>query len=395
MTDFEQGASECMNDSRTCTESGAKLAHGCSADVLDYAALAAWQPYPPYPLYLQDLPPAIQPFPVDTLGWLIEQYQTHPMSSFHECRYHTRQGRLGLMKRLQGQYGWFLLSEIGGPEFKRWHARWRGDGKVSIAHAFISQLRTVAGFGIAMLANRECERLALVLSKLKFEQGAPRTEILTAEMAEAHRAKAHEFGWDAMAMAQAFQFELMLRQRDVLGEWVPFSEPGISDVVYPKLGKWGRGLRWEEIDDNLILRHVTSKKQKKIEVDLRNAPMVMAEFSLYCEGKPADQITRADLPRTGPCILNEQTAFPFSANEFRRKWRIVADAVGIPKTVRNQDSRAGAITEATEAGADIEHVKHAATHSDISQTQRYSRGAANKIAGVQQKRLAHRFRTAG
>lgn len=35
------------------------------------------------------------------------------------------------------------------------------------------------------------------------------------------------------------------------------------------------------------------------------------------------------------------------------------------------------------------------THSDISQTQRYSRGATDKIAGVQAKRIQHRFRTAG
>lgn len=42
-----------------------------------------------------------------------------------------------------------------------------------------------------------------------------------------------------------------------------------------------------------------------------------------------------------------------------------------------------------------DHVRQAATHSDISQTQRYSRNATHKIATVQAKRLAHRFRTAG
>jgi len=67
----------------------------------------------------------------------------------------------------------------------------------------------------------------------------------------------------------------------------------------------------------------------------------------------------------------------------------------VPKTTFNMDSRAGGITEATEAGADIEHVKHAATHSDISQTQRYSRGATEKIAEVQKKRNEHRFRRSG
>jgi site-specific recombinase XerD len=54
------------------------------------------------------------------------------------------------------------------------------------------------------------------------------------------------------------------------------------------------------------------------------------------------------------------------------------------------DSRAGAISEATDAGADLEHVRHAATHSDIAMTQRYSRGSEDKIAGVQRLRAEHR-----
>jgi hypothetical protein len=369
--------------------------HGTKRDLenthIDYADVVAWQPYP---LDLQDLPRETVSFPADTLGWLIKEYQTNPNSTFHENRYHTRQGRIGIMRRIEQQYGWFLLSEIRGPVAKQWHAGWRTGGKVSIAHAFMGMIRTLAGFGAAMLEHPECIRLSMVLSKMKFEQAPPRTEILTAEMAVAHRAKAHEFGWDAMAMAQAFQFETMFRQRDILGEWVPFSEPGISDVVHPRYGKWGRGIRWEEIDEHLVLRHVTSKKQKLMEIDLHYSPMVLEELAIYCD-KPADQITRADLPRSGPVILHEQTAFPFAANEFRRKWRIVANAAGIPKNVRNADSRAGAITEATEAGAELEHVKHAAAHSDIAQTQRYSRGGAKKVVNVQLARIGGRTKATG
>lgn len=65
-------------------------------------------------------------------------------------------------------------------------------------------------------------------------------------------------------------------------------------------------------------------------------------------------------------------------------------ACGIPDDVKNMDSRAGAISEATDAGADLEHVRHAATHSDIGMTQKYSRGSADKVAGVQRKRTEHR-----
>jgi len=54
------------------------------------------------------------------------------------------------------------------------------------------------------------------------------------------------------------------------------------------------------------------------------------------------------------------------------------------------DSRAGAISEATDAGADLEHVRHAATHSDIAMTQRYSRGSVEKVENVQRLRTKHR-----
>jgi site-specific recombinase XerD len=185
-------------------------------------------------------------------------------------------------------------------------------------------------------------------------------------------------GRPSIALAQAFQFELMLRQKDVIGEWVPIREPGISDVQADGL-KWLRGIRWEEIDQNMVLRHLTSKRQKMIEVSLRNAPMVIEEMALL-----------GAQPANGPIIVSEWDRLPWTGPEFRRWWRIVAEAAGVPKEVRNMDSRAGAISEATDAGADLEHVRHAATHSNISMTQRYSRGAEGKIENVQKLRAEHR-----
>ena len=65
--------------------------------------------------------------------------------------------------------------------------------------------------------------------------------------------------------------------------------------------KWLRGIRWSEIDDNLILRHVTSKRQKEIEVDLKLAPMVMEELALLGERQ-----------KSGPLIVNQATELPLS-----------------------------------------------------------------------------------
>jgi site-specific recombinase XerD len=89
-------------------------------------------------------------------------------------------------------------------------------------------------------------------------------------------------------------------------------------------------------------------------------------------------------------IANDRTGLPWSAHYFREVWRKIARQVGIPDTVRSMDTRSGAITEATDAGAQLEDVRHAATHSDISMTQKYSRGSADKTAKVMQMRAAHR-----
>jgi hypothetical protein len=317
-----------------------------------------------------------------TLAGLIAEYRTHRASGYHKLRHQVRLNCNRLLFRLEEQHGPETLSSIRASTVQIWYDGWSAGGKLSMGHAFVAQLRTLFSFGLLMIEDRECERLSVVMSKLKFAQTQSRTSFLTADHAVAIRETArNHFGWHSIALAQALQFELLLRQKDVIGEWVPETEPGESSIRLDGL-KWLRGLRWSEIDDNWILRHVTSKRQKLIEVDLKSAPMVLEELQHH-PYRPAD----------GAIVVSDTTGWPWTTSEFRRKWRIVADQAGIPKDVRNQDSRAGGITEATEAGAELEHVKHAATHSDIAQTQRYSRNASAKIANVQAKRLEFRNRS--
>jgi hypothetical protein len=101
-------------------------------------------------------------------------------------------------------------------------------------------------------------------------------------------------------------------------------------------------------------------------------------------------VNRHLLPASGPVIFNEITGWPWSGNEYRRKWRILARACGIPDNVWNMDSRSGAISEAIQAGAPIEFVRHAATHSDVSQTADYDRAQAEATAKVMRMRMESR-----
>lgn len=333
-----------------------------------------------------------------TLKSLIRCYETDPDSGYQSLRFQSRRNSDYRCKRLIADYGSQTIADIANEDgapvdgidarmLKRWHRLWSENGHTATAHSLIGMLRTLMGFGATFLKSSECARVRVVLSAMKFKMNRPRGERLTADQAIAIRAAAHAKGLHSIALAQAFQFEVMLRQKDVIGEWIPTAEPGLSDVTAGN-DKWMCGLRWSEIDGNLILRHTTSKRQKDIEVDLRLAPMVMEEFEQY-----QARIGGLPLPVAGPIVVYERTSIPYEGYQFRLEWRRLAKMLGIPAEVYNMDSRAGAISEATDAGAELEHVRHAATHSNITTTQGYSRGGTEKIAGVMRTRVAHRNKT--
>jgi len=331
--------------------------------------------------------------PLVTISNLIDKYQNDDDSAFHKKRYEARQGKAALLKRIDKRFGDVMLAEITGRMILSWYKEWSDGGqKISAGGAFIATLRTLFRFGAGLLDDAECSRLANTLSSQSYKGTRPREVALSADQAAAVRIASHERGWPFIALAQAIQFECSLRQRDVIGEWVPVNEPGVSDVIQTKkfkgkktTKKWISGLRWEKIDENLILRHVTSKRSKKVEIDLKLGPMVMEEFqSMF------GSTDRAAMPASGPVILCEVNAWPYYNTEFRRKWRKVATAAGIPTTIKNMDTRSGAITEAAAAGADMEQVRKFATHSNVSQTQNYSRDDAQAAAEVMTLRAERR-----
>ncbi len=316
-----------------------------------------------------------------TWGSLIQCYQTDPASDFHKLRFVSKKNYRAFLKRIDEDHGHELVANFKVRTAKTWHAEWMERG-TAMAHGLMVLLRTVLTFGKTVLESEECAFARELLRDLKFPMPKARTVHLVSEHVFAIREEARRRGYPSIALAQAIQFDLMLRQKDVIGEWVPIAERETSDIIAGH-EKWLRGIRWNEIDGNLILRHTTSKRGKDIEVDLRLAPMVMEELARFGGALPTD----------GPFIVCEETGKPWRADKFVRLWRQIADAVGVPRNIQQRDTRAGGITEATEAGADLELIRHAATHSDISTTQRYARASVKKTATVMQMRAAHRNKT--
>jgi hypothetical protein len=167
----------------------------------------------------------------------------------------------------------------------------------------------------------------MTLRDMTFATAEKRDEKLTADDVIKIRAKAHEMGFPSMALAQAIQFETPLKQGDVIGEWVPISEPGTpSDVIDGEM-KWLRGLRWSALE-NLMLAHTAPNGDFRV-IGLSEAWMVREELARLGRDRPTTAT---------PIIINEDTGRPYTTWAFRRRWREIADALGLPKAVKNMDS---------------------------------------------------------
>jgi hypothetical protein len=312
---------------------------------------------------------------------LIASYCTDPACSYSTLRHKTRLHYDSLCRRIDADMGALDISEITTRGLLLTYKQWEARG-VSMAHATVGILRMLMGYGATVLEDNACLMVSGRLRHLRFKQGKPRVQFLTAEQVVAVRRTAHAMGLDSIALAQAIQFEGILRQKDVVGEWMPVTEDCRNYLVVGEQ-KWWRGIRYEEISTDLVLTHITSKRQKEVVIDLKDCPMIMEElqdrFGLMSE-----------MPRRGPVIISEATGLPYTDHSFRRLWRMIARKAGIPDSVRNMDTRSGAITEALQSGASLDAVRKAATHSDASMTQRYSRNEVADRVAVQRLRTAGR-----
>ena len=268
---------------------------------------------------------------IGSINELVECYRTDTRSPYQSLRHQTRINYESIIKLILAACGNRRLAELQKGDIERLYDNWKARGKISMGRAVITILRAILAFGATTLEDGECQRVAIILHHMNFPMGKSRNERITTEQTELLISTAHKIGLHSIALAQAFQADCKLWQKDVIGEWVPFDEPGIVSAVIADGMKWGRGLRWEEIGrDDLILRHVTSWGGKLLEVRLSETQFVRAELRRI-----------GTLPQSGPIVVYEKTGLPYIAHQFRRMWRQVADEAKLPKSVFNGGSRSG------------------------------------------------------
>jgi hypothetical protein len=286
--------------------------------------------------------PSVQASFDGTVAGLIDCYRTDERSPYFQLKHSVRGNYDQGLKR--------LIKDVGAKRIADWSAdkirslydeNWAADGKVSMGRSLIAKLRLLASFGATVLNDDACIRLSALLSNMRFAPQKKKIERLTIDQVRAVRATAREhFGWQSIALAQAFQYELpMLGQVDIIGEWVPLSEPGPDDIR-KGAEKWVGGIRWSDIDENMIFRPTitSNRRNQRAEFDLKRFYSILEEINRV----PPWQ-------RKGPIIVSETSGLPWTSNEFRRKWRKVADKAGLPMNVKMGGRNDAEPTEANES----------------------------------------------
>jgi hypothetical protein len=268
----------------------------------------------------------------ENVSSLIAQYRTHEGSPYKSIRHSSRRNYEIHLRRIDRDAGSDLIKNLDAERIKGLYESWAEGGHLAIARALIVMLRGLASFGAKVLKNRDCRELQITMSELQFEGVKPRTEQLTSDQVMAIISKAHEMKLPAVALAQALQFDCGLPQIDVIGQWVPETEPGDSKITRPG-EKWLRGLLWSEIDKDYILRHPMSRDGKIFEFNLANAPTVMTELRRRI-------LEEGPLPESGAVIIRKKRRLPYDGDAYREDWRKVANAAKIPKSFRSTDGKA-------------------------------------------------------
>jgi hypothetical protein len=325
-----------------------------------------------------------------TIKSLIELYQTDEESPYHKLKSSTRKPYDVYARMIVMEIGARQIDDCDGRDVNRWFNSWsapkfpEGVRQIPKARMAIAVLSSALSFGIRC-RRRGCKEFKDVLDEMKFTTQLPRTSAPTAEEIVKARRGAHTLEHKAAALAYAIQFEGAVRQWDVIGEWIPMSEPQPSLVI--DRGKKWIGPMWSQVDENLLFHFTPTKTQnttaKKIVIDFKLCPMILEELGEI----PVEQ-------RKGPLIVNPATGLPYRHDFFRNIWNTVRANEGLNSTMWNRDLRAGGVTEGRAANASTDDIAKLVGHSGTRTTTRvYDRDQIEAVRRVAAARSIHRNKT--
>lgn len=297
-----------------------------------------------------------------TIKSLITLYRTDKSSALHSVKHSTRiRDYEPSLRVLEKNVGKRRIDALRASDIKGWFKNWRKQGHRRACGA-IKLLRAIMTYGVGEKLT-VCKDMHDILSDMRFEQPQPRKVMMTYDQCKAIVLKSIEMGCPSIAFVEAVKFETALRRIDVIGEYAPKPEGGEF--------RWS-GLMAKDISKDMILSLTTGKTGAEVKRDLKEYALVALALEAY------------RIPDIGPVVIDEDHGKPYWENRYATKFRKVANAAGVPKSVWSMDSRAGAVTETIEATGDRKAGQVLATHTTEKMTKRYDRGggleASRKIA---------------
>jgi hypothetical protein len=322
-----------------------------------------------------------------TFATLIDIYQRDEESTYRLLKPGAKHPYDVYAAKLKQHVGARRIDLCDGRDVKKWFKIWAGvddlrdpAARLPRARMVLTVLKASVAWGVACKLPG-CKTFKSVLEELEFPAPKRREFAPTAEQVTAARRAAHAAGAPSRALAYALQFETTLRQWDVIGQWLPLSDPRPSALLRGN-AKWV-GPAWAAIDGDMIMRVTPTKTEGVTDVrgtfDLRLCPMVLEEMALIAPEQRIDAL-----------IVDERTGMPYIYAAFKDAWRRDFKAAGLPAKLWNRDFRAGASTEASKAGASREDRAKVAGHSYRIQATVYDRDTLEAHRRTQRARTKFR-----
>jgi hypothetical protein len=327
-------------------------------------------------------------------------FQEHKLSPFNtRFKFNTQKTCISFLKLIEATAGHHMFRNVTVPLVQSWYEDWRApdfngdDEHVKRAHEGVSTLRQVVYFLTAMRKYDGVSKLAAELQLVQFEKPQARTQEITYEQAVAFCKAAEQLAAIGkmpaeralhMQIGVMSQFDLMLREKDVIGEWAPAGAkrrlPPSITVLDRGAEAWAGYYTWENLHGwRWIMRTSKSRFREIGDFQLENYSLL---FPLL------ERVPHSE--RTGAIVKGEH-GLPMRARSYSNWFREIAIIAKLPRDVWKMDGRAGGAGEAKRSGAKLDDIQDALTHKTPAMTRRYIRsGRADGIAAVASARAASR-----
>lgn len=322
--------------------------------------------------WYEDMGAKVEP---GTWHWLIGRYRSDDISPFQSTKANTRDSYLYWLNAIDAVMGKVRIEQTTYEVLMQIRRGKEAKGRsVHHVHSWFSALRRVARYGV-LIGAKDASRVAEILANMRLPTPAARQTAATRDQIEAIVAEADRRGMRSFAAGVLIQWWFGLRAVDVRGQYL--------DKV------WVDGLTWGMFDADIKgFEKVISKTAKSLPEAYRFDITVVPGLRKRLLEMRAELHPRYHAPDM-PIALNRRTGKAYTPSGWTQAWSDCRKASGVAVGVWCMDTRAGAITDASQIpGVSMSQLRNAAQHKDASTTGRYIRDRSSDANRVVELRAA-------